>query len=66
MANHVTNDRGENVVAIGAPGSLERVKCERPELINHIAHQVRLAGITSRIEQVNVLRAAIEQLSEES
>lgn len=34
--NTVTNDKGETVLAVGAPGSLERVKVEWPALINKI------------------------------
>ena len=34
--NKVQNDRQEWVVAVGAPGSIERVKIERPEMINSI------------------------------
>jgi hypothetical protein len=36
MANYVENDRGEMVVAVGAPGSLERVKVEWPSLIERL------------------------------
>lgn len=37
MANHVTSDRGETVIAVGAPGSIERVKVEWPALIEKVA-----------------------------
>lgn len=33
------NDRGEMVPALGEPGSVERVKCEWPWLINRIWEQ---------------------------
>ena len=36
MANHVQNDRGEWVIAVGAPGSMERVRVERPSLIERL------------------------------
>lgn len=36
MANYIQNDRGESVIAVGAPGSLERVKVQYPELIREI------------------------------
>lgn len=29
--NHVENERGETVVAVGAPGSVERLICEFPD-----------------------------------
>ena len=34
--NYVKNDKGESVIAIGAPGSIERVKVEYPGLIEDI------------------------------
>ena len=34
--NHVTNDYGQTVIAVGAPGSIERVKVERPKLIDQL------------------------------
>jgi hypothetical protein len=34
--NHVINDRGETVIAVGAPGSLARARCERPGLIEQL------------------------------
>jgi hypothetical protein len=34
--NYVKNDKGETVIAIGAPGSIERVKVEYPGLIEDI------------------------------
>lgn len=34
--NYTVNDRGESVIAVGAPGSIERVKCERPQLIEEL------------------------------
>jgi hypothetical protein len=36
MANHVKNDRGEWVIAEGAPGSIVRARCEWPDLIDRI------------------------------
>ena len=49
--NHVLSDRGESVVACGAPGSLARVQCERPALIEHI-------GVMRDIEEVEGRLAA--------
>jgi hypothetical protein len=34
--NHVLNDRGETVIAVGAPGSVERARCEYPHLIEDL------------------------------
>ncbi len=33
MVNHTRNDRGQYPIAVGAPGSVERVKVEHPTLI---------------------------------
>lgn len=33
MANHITNDKGEVVIAIGMPGSDAYLECEFPALI---------------------------------
>lgn len=34
--NHSTNDKGECVISVGAPGSLARVQCEYPALIERL------------------------------
>lgn len=34
--NYVTDDYGRTVIAVGAPGSVERVKVERPKLIDRL------------------------------
>jgi hypothetical protein len=34
--NYVKNDLGENVLAVGAPGSIARVKQEYPKLISEL------------------------------
>jgi hypothetical protein len=36
MANYIENDRGEMVIAVGAPGSIERAKVQWPELIRKL------------------------------
>lgn len=36
MANSIKNDRGVFVCAVGAPGSIERVKLEYPDLIDRL------------------------------
>jgi len=35
--NHLINDRGETVQAVGSPGSIERAQCERPEFVKELA-----------------------------
>lgn len=37
MANHITDDYGRDVVAIGAPGSIMRMGVEFPKLIAEVA-----------------------------
>jgi len=34
--NYILNDYGVSVVAVGAPGSVERIKTERPKLIGRL------------------------------
>ena len=34
--NHTTNDYGQTVIAVGAPGSIARAKVERPRLIERL------------------------------
>jgi len=34
--NHVVDDYGNTVIAVGAPGSIERVKVEYPKLIERL------------------------------
>jgi hypothetical protein len=59
--NAVINDYGQTVRAIGAPGSIERLKCERPKLIETLQAQrdLSLALNThySAIEASNELRS---------
>lgn len=72
--NHVKNDRGEIVIAIGAPASIARVKVEYPELINQLnsifsfdlprraideaIEAIRAKGITSYLETNSLLKAS--------
>jgi len=42
--NHTTNDRGEYVIAIGAPGSIARVTVEYPMLIAELNDLYENAG----------------------
>lgn len=41
MANHLINDRGETVIAQGAPGSRARVRCECPALLERLRRHYR-------------------------
>ena len=34
--DHILNDRGETVLAVGKPGSVERAQCERPEFLKRL------------------------------
>jgi hypothetical protein len=34
--NYTTDDLGRSVIAVGAPGSVERMRCERPALIERM------------------------------
>ncbi len=34
--NHIINDYGQTVIAVGAPGSIARVTVEYPKLINRL------------------------------
>lgn len=69
--NKTRNDKGESVIAIGAPGSLERVKVEHPALIERLnalcngeakvdeaINAIWQAGIRSEIETANLLLAS--------
>lgn len=51
--NHLFNDRGQRVIAVGAPGSRERVKCEYPALIEELtALRARGKGTESAIRMI--------------
>ena len=34
--NHTLDDNGRTVISVGAPGSIERMRCERPALISRL------------------------------
>ena len=40
MANHTINDFGRDCLAVGAPGSLMRIKEEYPRLISELAGKI--------------------------
>lgn len=72
MANHIINDQGETVVAVGAPGSIERLKAEYPLLISGLnednfiymmeATDFSLLEIKNLIEIVGVEESLNERL----
>jgi hypothetical protein len=41
MANHIKNDKGESVIAVGAPGSVARMLCEFPVLIQTVREKIK-------------------------
>jgi hypothetical protein len=65
MVNHVQNDKGEHVIAVGAPGSVARVKVEFPALLEAIAGdddedalvEIKRRGITAPLEIESLLSA---------
>jgi len=71
MVNSIVNDRGQTVYAIGAPGSLARVKVQYPKLIDRLNSlwmqqaniadaiiAVREAGISSPYETNSLIDAS--------
>lgn len=65
------NDRGQRVIAVGAPGSRERVKCEYPQLVEELTalrlrgqstetcmRHIRTAGVRGMLEYEALLAAA--------
>lgn len=61
MANHITNDHGETVIAIGAPGSEARALCEWPGLIAklNLLYEASSASPGRRVDDaVMLIRAA--------
>jgi hypothetical protein len=71
LVNHVTNDKGVSVIAVGAPGSLARVKVEYPRLIERLnalyngeakldvaIEEIRSKGITSELETNSLIEAS--------
>lgn len=45
--DHLTNERGETVVAEGAPGSLARLRCEYPDTWGERADEDQLLALLS-------------------
>lgn len=69
--NHVTNDYGKTVPAVGAPGSIERVKVERPKLIDQLnslyfrAYESPGRAVDEAVEMVRAagIRSELEAMS---
>jgi len=57
--NGVVDDFGKVQGAVGAPGSLERVKIEYPKHISILAKL--FSKVTSQMEQDNIIQAAREE-----
>ena len=67
--NYLFNDRGQRVIAEGAPGSQARVRCEYPALIADLQerrvgggkmassalHHIRKAGVRGMLEYESLL-----------
>jgi hypothetical protein len=68
MANHTTNDRNENVIAVGAPSSKERLRVKFPETIDVLSRldkrletrRISLMPGFSRQERETLLELAAE------
>jgi|SRR5262245_4117717 len=58
--NEIKNDKGEWVVAVGAPGSVERVKVEWPTLIEAVTRTCETVELTDAASGDRA-RAVIEQ-----
>jgi len=64
--NVIKNDLGQDVIALGSPGSLARVKVQYPALIQKLVTidkkaaraLIKAAGITSTLETESLLEAA--------
>ena len=59
--NHAVDDYGRTVISVGAPGSIERVKVERPKLIdrlNSLYYQAYESHGKAVDEAVEMIRAA--------
>ena len=59
--NTITNDHGQSVLAVGAPGSIERVKVEYPKLIarlNTLYHEACDSPGRAVDEAVQMIRDA--------
>lgn len=69
--NYLHNDRGQRVIAEGAPGSQARVRCEYPQLIEELQamrlkgklpasalHRIRKEGVRGMLDYESLLLEA--------
>lgn len=61
--NYLHNDRGQRVIAVGAPGSRERVKCEYPQLIEEL-QALRLRGKSAEAALRHIRKAGVRGMVE--
>ena len=61
--NSLFNDRGVRVVAVGAPGSRERVRCEYPALIAELQER-RGKGKTAAAALGAIRKAGVRGITE--
>ena len=56
--NYLHNDRGQRVIAEGAPGSQARVRCEYPQLISELT-EMRRKGKTPSAALGHIRKAGV-------
>ena len=61
--NYLHNDRGQRVIAEGAPGSQARVRCEYPALIAELQER-RANGKTAAAAMVAIRKAGVRGMAE--
>jgi hypothetical protein len=61
--NRTTNDFGKEVIAVGAPGSIERMRVEKPKLIGELILMITGAGILSHLEVRSLLKAVEKEMT---
>lgn len=62
--NHLRNDRGQMVIAVGAPGSEERLRAEYPMLIEGLVARKAKEGISAVAARLAIKRAGIQTMLE--
>lgn len=66
--SHLRNDLGKRVIAVGAPGSVERARCDWPGLISRLddafdacqSRETALAMIRSHVEDGHEIHAILD------
>lgn len=64
MSNHILNDRNQTVLAVGAPGSVERAKCEHPALIERLRKSFESGTLSRQIASQIFGRAKVPLLAD--